>query len=189
MTPHVTDAIEAIGRDLCLFEEHTGGSAWSTAFPDENDSEAQKSEKVVLAYRAKERSAWLLSQRARTLLYPQSEGLYVANPTAAQFSGWVTLPSPGLRDDYHSVRDRATGLASGLEFRPGVQMERPKRPSDLTPENPIAVYADNMPNAVARFWVDSVPPNSVRAYALEKQAAAAPDSPKPTFTATLDAGG
>ena len=189
MTPHVSAGIEAIRRDLCLFEEHTGGSAWSEAFPDQFDSEAQRTEKVVLSYRARERSAWLLSQRARTLLYPDAEGLYVANPTAAPFSGWVSFPSPGLRDDYHSVRDRATGLVNGLEFRPGVQMERPKRPSDLTPENSIAVYADNEPNAVARFWVDSVPPNSIKAFTLEKQAPAAPASPKATFTATLDAGG
>src|SRR5208283_318313 len=69
MTPHVTATIEALRRDLCLFEEHTGGSAWSEAFPYQLDSEAQKTEKVVLAYRAKGRSQWLLSQRARTLLY------------------------------------------------------------------------------------------------------------------------
>jgi hypothetical protein len=189
MTPHVSATIEALRRDLCLFEEHTGGSAWSEAFPDQFDSEAQKTEKVILAYRAKERSQWLLSQRARTLLYPQAEGLYVANPTAAPFTGWVAFPGPGLRDDYHSLRDRATGLVSTLEFRPGIQMERPKNPSELTAENSIAVYADNKPNAVARFWVDNVPPNSVRAFTLEKQSVAATGSPKATFTATLGADG
>ena len=126
---------------------------------------------------------------ARTLLYPQAEGLYVANPTAAPFTGWVAFPGLGLRDDHHSVRDRSSGLVSALEFRPGVQMERPKNPSELTPENSIAIYADNEPNAVARFWVDNVPPNSVRAFNLEKRASAAPESPKATFTATLDAGG
>jgi hypothetical protein len=189
MTPHVSSTIEALRRDLCLFEEHTWGSAWSEAFPYQFDSDAQKTEKVILAYRAKERSEWLLSQRARTLLYPQAEGLYVANTTASPFAGWVAFPSLGLRDDYHSVRDRTTGSVSTLEFRPGIQMEPPKSPSELTPENPSAVYADNEPNAVARFWVENVPPNSVRAFTLEKQASAAPESPRATFTATLDAGG
>ncbi len=189
MTPHVATAIEALRRDLCLFEEHTGGSAWSEAFPDQLDSEAQKTEKVILAYRANERSKWLLSQRARTLLYPQPEGLYVANPTALPYTGWVEFPSLGLREDDHSVRDRTTGLVSALEFRPGLQMERPKNPSELTPENAIAVYADHEPSAVARFWVDNVPPNSVRAFNLEKQASAVPESPKVAFTATLDASG
>ena len=189
MTPQVSATIEALRRDLCLFEEHTGGSAWSEAFPHQFDSDEQKTEKVLLAYRAKEQSAWLLSQRARTLLYPQAEGLYVANPAALPFSGWVAFPSLGLRDDYHSVRDRATGSVSALEFRPGIEMKRPKSPSELTPENSIAVYADNEPNAVARFWVDNVPPHSVRAFTLEKQASALPESPKATFTATLDASG
>lgn len=189
MTPHVSAAIETLRRDLCLFEEHTGGSAWSEPFPDEFDSEAQKTEKVILAYRARERSQWLLSQRARTLLYPQTEGLYVVNPTAAAYSGWVTFPGPGLRDDSHSLRDRATGAITPLELRRGVQMERPKDLTELTPENPTSIYADNRPNAIARFWVEDVPPNSVQAFALEKQAATASETPQPKFTATLDANG
>ena len=111
MTPHVTATIEAICAGTFAFSRSTRVDRHGpTAFPDENDSEAQKTEKVVLAYRARERSAWLLSQRARTLLYPQAEGLYVANPTAAPYTGWVAFPSPGLRDDYHSVRDRSHRL-------------------------------------------------------------------------------
>ena len=95
MTPHVAATIEALRRDLCLFEEHTGGSAWSEAFPDQLDSEAQKTEKVILAYRANERSKWLLSQRARTLLYPQAEGLVRGEPHRFALYGMGGVPEPG----------------------------------------------------------------------------------------------
>ncbi len=189
LTASVSARVEELRRDLCLFDEHTYDSAWSEAFPDQFDSEAQKTEKVILAYRAKEGAEWLLSQRARTLLYPQPQGLYVVNATAAPFSGWVAFPGPGLRDDYQSVRDRATSAITALEFRRGVQMKRPKNGSEISPENPTGIYADREPHAVARFWLANLPPNSVEAFNLEKQPTIAANPPAPSFTATFDTNG
>jgi hypothetical protein len=79
--------VEALYKDLCLFDEHTWGSSMSVALPWSLDTRAQFAEKAMFAWRPMAHAEWLLAQRARTKLLPEGEGLFVANPGKASFSG------------------------------------------------------------------------------------------------------
>lgn len=152
---------ESLYKDLCLFDEHTWGSSMSVATPWTLDSQAQFGEKAAFAYRPMAHAEWLLSQRARTKLLPKGEGLFVANPARAPFSGWVRLNATALRGDPQSL-ELPDGGRLGIEFEPGISpWHRPTKPEDLTRENLPATHADNVPRRVARFWLENLPGESV----------------------------
>jgi hypothetical protein len=45
---------------------------------------------------------------------------------------------------------------------PGLQpWSRPRSPADLSPENDSAVFPDNVPNQITKFWVENLAANSV----------------------------
>jgi hypothetical protein len=157
-TPGFERQSEAILKDLCLFDEHTWGSSNSVAVPDSLDAVAQYAEKSMLAYRPMARAEWLLSQRARTRLVNEPEGLYVTNTAAAPYTGWVRFPAMALRGDFKSLVNPKTGEKTPIEFERGLkQWERPRKPEDLAPDNTTALFADNVPRQVARFWVRDLP--------------------------------
>jgi len=178
--------IDDLYRDLCLFDEHTWGSSLSVAKPYSLDTLGQFTEKSALAYRPMARAEWLLSQRARTKLVRAGEGLYVANPANASFSGWVRMIATCLRDQYQSLTDPTTGARWQLSFEPGIEpWGRPQRPEDLSREDIAATFPDNAPNKVAKFWVDRLEGNSVRRLALRKEPVAADpglSETRPTIT-------
>ncbi len=150
-------------RDLCLFDEHTWGSSLSVAKPYSLDTQGQFTEKSILAYRPMARAEWLLSQRARTKLVREGEGLFLVNPATAPFSGWVRMIATCLRDDYQTVENPQTGEQMKLYFEPGVQpWGRPRTPEDLTREDISATFADNVPNKVAKFWVEKLDANAIQ---------------------------
>ena len=62
-TTRATQAIDQCYRDLCLFDEHTWGYSLSVAQPYNLNTQAQFTEKSILAYRPMARAQWLLSQR------------------------------------------------------------------------------------------------------------------------------
>jgi len=168
-------AMDALYRDLCLFDEHTWGSSWSIGLPYLLDTQAQFNEKASLAFRPMAQAEWLLSQRVRTKLANAGDGLFLANPTDASFTGWATIPTPALRQNYQSVSDPQTGVRRPLEFIPGVAAwGRPQRPEDLTYEDVAATFADNLPRRFARFWVAALPAHSVRRLTLSTEPADAP---------------
>ncbi len=163
-------AMDALYRDLCLFDEHTWGSSLSVAKPYSLDTQAQFAEKSILAYRPMARAEWLLSQRARTRLAGQAEGFYLANPAKAPFSGWVSLIATCLRDDYRSLEDPQTGARMKLYFEPGLQpWGWPQKPEDLSREDVSATFPDRAPNQVARFWVEKLDGETVRRLQLSKE--------------------
>jgi len=165
---------EEILKSLCLFDEHTWGSSNSVALPDSLDSIGQYVEKSILAYRPLGQAEWLLSQRARTSLDGRPEGLYVTNTAAAPYTGWVRFPAMALRGDYRSLLNPATGEKTPLELESGLQQWfRPRKPEDLTPENTPEVFGDNVPDQVARFWVEDLPPRTTVALRLTKDIATA----------------
>jgi hypothetical protein len=160
-------AVEEMWKDLAVFDEHTWGSSNSIALPGDLDVAGQYNEKSRLAYRPMARAEWLLSQRMRTLLASRGEGLYVVNPASAPASGWASFNVTALRDNYKSVEDPSTGERTPIEFDRGLQaFVRPKVPEDLSSENPSSVFPNNAPRRVAKIWVGSLPPNSVRALRL-----------------------
>ncbi|HWI57488.1 MAG TPA: hypothetical protein VNZ22_09690, partial [Bacillota bacterium] len=166
---HTRATSDSLYRDLCLFDEHTWGSSLSVARPYSLDTQAQFTEKAILAFRPMARAEWLLSQRARAKLINEPEGLYVANPTAAPFSGWVRMIATSLRDNYQSLEDVRTGAKMKLYFEPGIEpWGRPQRPEDLTREDISATFPDNAPNKAVKFWVDTLEGHSMRHLRLSR---------------------
>jgi len=174
--------VEALLRDLCLFDEHTWGSSLSVAQPYSLDTIGQFTEKSILAYRPLARAEWLLAQRVRTKLDGAGPGFFLANPASAPFSGWVTMPASCLRQPFHSLEDSETGKRHKLYFEPGIQpWGRPRRPEDLTSEDLSATFPDNAPDQVARFWVENLEASAIKSLrlSLEPCEDRPPDSPPP----------
>jgi hypothetical protein len=166
----VRGTMDDLYRDLCLFDEHTWGSSLSVAKPYSLDTQAQFTEKSILAYRPMARAEWLLSQRARTRLLREGEGFFLANPTPAPFSGWVRMVATCLRDHSQTVEDPQTGARLKLYFEPGIQpWGRPQKPEDLSREDISATFPDRAPNQVAKFWVDQLEGNTVRRLRLSRE--------------------
>jgi len=185
LPPSAQRTIQDLTKDLCLFDEHTWGSSMSVALPYSLDTQGQWNEKSRLAWRPMALSQWLLSQRARTRLIGEGEGLCLANPTRGAFSGWVTMISTCLRDDYHSVTDPTTGARARLEFYPGVQpWGRPQSPKEFSREDVSAVFPDQSPNRHARFWVERLEAAAIKRFQLSKEEVQdTPPSPdKPVVT-------
>ncbi len=163
LPPTARQTIDEIYRELCLFDEHTWGSSLSVAQPYSLDTQGQFNEKAGLAFRSMARAEWLLSQRARTLLSPEGEGLLVANPFDRPYSGWATMIATCLRDNYRSVEDVSTGQAWPITFEPGIQpWGRPQTPADLSKEDISATFPDRAPDKLARFWINNLPGKSIR---------------------------
>ena len=114
-----THAFDGVNRSLCLFDEHTWGSADSIGLPHAIETWGQYNEKSRNAYHALAMAKLLLAQRARTAIYPRESGVYVVNTAGAPTSGWVTMPNTALRGDYHSLVDAESGKRSPLEVRAG----------------------------------------------------------------------
>jgi hypothetical protein len=176
-------SIDEMTKDLCLFDEHTWGSSMSVALPYSLDSQGQWNEKARHAWRPMAMAEWLLSQRTRTRLVGEGEGLWLANPNHGPFSGWVTMIATCLRDDYRSVIDPATGVRARLEFLPGVQpWGRPQSSQELSREDVSAVFPDQSPNRHARFWVEGIAPGAIKRFQLSKEEVrdTPPSADKPT---------
>ena len=170
--------VREIYQDLCLFDEHTWGYSYSIAVPYCLESLAHYNEKSRFAYRPMARAKWLLSQRVRTRLVQEGEGLYVANPCKLPFSGWITLPVTCLRDDYRALEDPSSGTRLPLDFRPGLKpYARPQSEAELTQANTAATFPDNSPGQEARFWLEKLDGNTIRRLELSTQPADSPEEP------------
>ncbi len=181
---------EALYQDLCLFDEHTWGSSLSVALPWSLDTQAQFAEKAMFAWRPMAHAEWLLSQRVRTRLLPEGEGLFVANPSPAPFRGWVRLNATSLRSEFQSLEVPGQTTRLPLFFEPGLSpWHRPAKPDDLTRENLSATHADNVPRRVARFWLESLPAESVLRLRFDSQPAGAAPAPVAGPTVTRDTNG
>ena len=179
--------VDELNRDLCLFDEHTWGSSMSVALPYSLDTQGQWNEKARFAWRPMALAQWLLSQRARTRLVPEGEGLWLANPTRAPYTGWVKLISSCLRDDYRSVVDPASGAVLPLEFYPGVQpWARPRGPEDFSREDLSNLFPDQAPNRYARFWVEHLEPEAIKRFQLSTDSASASPPPDGRPAVELD---
>ncbi len=170
-------AAREISQDLCLFDEHTWGSSLSVALPDAIETRAQFAEKALLAYRPMARAEWLLSQRARLRWAEGPAGVIVANPSAAPFSGWVSLVATALREDWQSVETAEAGSGGRpggrepLLFEAGLEpWGRPRGANDLSRENLSATFSDQAPRKVVKFWVDNLPPHSHRVMRFSRAA-------------------
>ncbi len=155
--------VDELLRDLCLFDEHTWGSADSVALPYSLDTQGQFNEKAALAFRPMVRAEWLLGQRVRSLLANREEGLYVANTAPLSWSGWIRMRTSALREDDRSLQDAKSGGRRKLYFENGfAQFRVPKDLSEMPRENPEATFTDNAPRQVVKFWTEQLPGQSIR---------------------------
>jgi len=183
-----TKAADEIYRDLCLFDEHTWGSSESLGQPHSLETWAQYNEKSRAAYRPMALSKMLLAQRARSTVYPRGEGFYVANTTGLPYSGWLTMPKSALRGSFNSLEDPNDGRKTPLLFGPGYAcFSPPANPGELTDENQAQTFADNKPDQVARFWVDNLPGNTIKRFALSEETVESPKA-KDVPTVVVDDG-
>ena len=168
MTASGSSKAHSLYKELCLFDEHTWGSSWSVALPWSLDTQAQFAEKAMLAWRPMGQAEWLLSQRARTRLMREGEGLFVANPSRQPFSGWVRMPATCLRDDYCSALNPSTGSRQPLLFENGIRSwTAPKNPGELSRANTSATFPDNVTNQTVKFWVGNLAADSFVRLRLE----------------------
>jgi len=180
------DAAGSIRKELCLFDEHTWGSLDSAADPDGPAALGHFNEKAGYAFRAEAKAEWLLGQRMRGKLAGTGEdGLYAVNTSKHKYTGWVELPVTCFREDYRSVEDPASDWRAPIHFEPGWKSwARPEGTEQLSATNLAAVFPDQFPDQVARFWVDDLPPASVRRLRLSTRSLAESDvagSPSPTI--------
>ncbi len=170
-------------RQLCLFDEHTWGSADSIGLPHDIDTLAQFNEKARTAYYPLAMSKVLLAQRARTAIYPLEYGYHVANTAPRPWSGWITMKTSALREKVDALKNPITGVATPVEVLPGyAQFTPPANAEEMTPEADNGTVADNKPGQLLRFWMENLAPRTtVRLVPSEKTAPAAP-SPAPTVT-------
>ena len=155
-------------RELCLFDEHTWGSSNSVALPYSLDTQAQFNRKASLAFRPMAYAEWLLSQRVRSRLATEGEGLYVANSSPLEWSGWVRMPSSVLRDNYLSLEDPKTGERTKLYFENGLRpFTPPQGAGELSSENTAATFPDNGERQIVKFWVQGLPGQSIRKLRFE----------------------
>ncbi len=175
----VQAAANDILRELCLFDEHTWGSADSIGLPHDIDTLGQYNEKARAAHHPLAMSKLLLAQRARTAVYPREYGYYVANTAPRPWSGWVVLKSSALRENVTALKNVESGGVAPLEVRPGyAQFTGPQEEGHLSVEADNATVADNMPGQIQRFWVENLAPCSiVRMVPCEEVQPAAPESP------------
>ncbi|MDD4872452.1 MAG: hypothetical protein PHR77_18025 [Kiritimatiellae bacterium] len=172
MSASGTDTMQLIYKDLCLFDEHTWGSSWSVALPWSLDTQAQFAEKAMLAWRPIGNAEWLLSQRVRSRLLHEGEGLFVANPSRFPFSGWIRMPVSCLREDYRSLVNMSNNTQIPLLFENGIRpWSPPKNPGELSRENTAATFPDDVPNQTAKFWIENLAADSFVRLRLEKQPA------------------
>lgn len=165
-------AADGIRRSLCLFDEHTWGSADSVALPHAIDTWGQYNAKSRHAYHGLAMAKLLLARRARSAIYAQPPGFYVVNTTGDRWSGWVEFPATCLRENARSLVEQNTGTRTALEVRPGFgQFVRPASPEQLTYENTAETCPDNLPGRAVRFWVSDLEAHQARRYDLSAEQA------------------
>ena len=152
-------AMESILKDLCLFDEHTWGAAGSVSAPYSLRTLAQYVEKSDLAYKPMGMAEKLLLRRMRAKIDPLPAGLYAINPWPAEMSGWASITGGTPAREARTVVDSATGAKVDL-LRDG---------------------------GAARFWLEKLPPNTVRSYRVETEPIAA--APRKAPEVKLDGDG
>jgi hypothetical protein len=157
-------ALDGIYRDLCLFDEHTWGYTNSVTLPYDLETLGEYNEKSRYAYRPLGLARLLLSQRIRTRLSAEDEGVYLANTTRSPWSGWLTLSTDCLRGNYKSLEDAQSGVKIPLEVQ-----NLPAKPAGMDADTLRAMYPENAASQTARFWVEKLDAGSIRQLRLRTE--------------------
>jgi len=181
--PEVAQAQEQSTRLLCFFDEHTWGSWNSAAMPDSLDTRGQLAEKVAYAYRPLALTELAVGDVNRQIA-PRHPGIHVVNPYPHPYTGWVTLTDDCLRGEYAGVTDEETGREIAFDRQPGVSafFTTPTMPEQFTTLDTARVFPDRIDGKVVRFWVDQLPPASIRSFTLHTAVSSQPGMPSPVLT-------
>ncbi len=156
--------VDELLRDLCLFDEHTWGSADSVALPYSLDTQGQFNEKAALAFRPMVRAEWLLGQRVRSRLVEPRRGA-VSWPTVPRCRGAVGFECRHCPERGRSLVGRCQRRAAERKCTSKAVLASsgvPKDASELSRENPDATFADNAPRQIVKFWAEGLPGQSIR---------------------------
>jgi len=159
------EELKDINRMLCRYFEHTYASNETSESPYSLYTQGQLNEKNSFAYRPWERGKYLLAQLVRHKFATMDAGLYVINPSAAPYTGWIKLDVVGFREvNYQSVRDVKSNTSFPL-FKEGDHVWR-----WVVDEN-LNTTREAVPGGTeAWFWVKELPPHSYTHYVLETNA-------------------
>lgn len=123
----IEQRVSQMVRDLCLFDEHTWGANVSVSEPYSLDTQAQYTEKSLLAYRPMGHAEWLLGQRARFALLTKPAGDYVVNTAPLPYTGWLKFPGIDRKPEWvEKLPARSVQLiskAAGTAARPEVKTD------------------------------------------------------------------
>jgi hypothetical protein len=97
LPPRSLESMKSINRDIVLFYEHTYGANSSISDPFGSHNLGQLYSIFKLPYQAEAYSEWILSQRFRSDIILQGKGLYVANTSPIDYTGWVDFDTRGFR--------------------------------------------------------------------------------------------
>ena len=173
--PNVQKSADRILRQLCLFDEHTWGSADSIGQPHAIDTVAQFNEKARTAYYGLALSKMLLAQRARTKIYapetrnnpifkPNQDSYFFVNTAPKEWRGWVYVKTSALRepaDWLMETWDPEAWFMTKVERIAGYsQFVPPANDDEITYESDNDTVADNKPGQLARMWI-VVPPKKI----------------------------
>jgi len=148
----------------------------------------QSAEKRVLAYRPLALAELALGDALRACragVPARRPRVDVVNPYPEPYTGWVTLTDDCLRGDYAGVRDSATGAVQPFDRLPGPSpfYTVPAEPGQFSPLDTGKVFPDSIPGKSLGFWVQDLPPHSVRSFDLlgpaEQASPCAPPSAGP----------
>jgi len=173
-------------RQLCLFDEHTGGSWNSESMPDSWDSKGQTAEKQVLAYRPLAMAKLALGDalRARTAGLPACPPrVLVVNPFDEPYTGWIALTDDCLRGEYAGVRDTSTGALRPFDRMPGPSpfYTVPTEAGQFSLLDTGKVFPDRIAGKSLRFWVDTLPAHTMRSFDLLSNLGEAPQPATPSL--------
>ncbi len=94
------------------------------------------------------------------------------------------MPASCLRGDFHSLHHPETHEAIPLVFEAGYRPHSVADAAEFSPTNTSETFPDLSPNQQVRFWVDSLPGESIQRYLLSEEVVEAPKPARRTDRAT-----
>ena len=147
--------IDKMEKQLCRFYEHTFASNESSIKPFGLYNQGSTGEKYIYAYRPYEQAKWLLAQEMRQKFTNLPEGVYVANTSETEYSGWIDIDPVALR---------------GVKYLSMYNPENNKKVSLLFSKKKRRFWVENMPALHHDRWLlsqDSVGSTRVLSIPIE----------------------
>jgi len=111
------ETLLSINQNIVKYYEHTHGANTTLSDPFGSHNMGQLYSHFNLAYNAEARAEWLLSQRLRSDVTLRGKGIYVANTSSVNYTGWIEFDNRGFRGaDIKSVVREDNGYRTPVFF-------------------------------------------------------------------------